>query len=120
MPDLLSVHVFSAWIVLALNVVAGVWATAAHRWPHLRSRALWWWVLVAEAAIVVQVLLGSALIVFDDLVAPDFHVFYGFATLISVGIIYAYRSQLRARKYLLYGLGGLFLSGMIVRAMVLG
>ena len=35
--------------------------------------------------------------------------FYGFVALASVGIISSYRQQLAAHKYLLYGLGGLFL-----------
>jgi hypothetical protein len=36
-----------------------------------------------------------------------------------VAIIYSYRSQLRHRVYLLYGLGGLFVMGLGIRAMVL-
>ena len=39
--------------------------------------------------------------------------------LIAVGIIYAYRYQLRDKIYLLYGGGGLFLMGLGIRAMVL-
>lgn len=120
MGTLYDVHVWFAWVTLGLNVGAGAWALAAHWRAELRSRAMWWLVLVAEAAIAVQVLLGSALVIFQDWNVPDFHAFYGYATLISVGIIYAYRSQLRARKYLLYGLGGLFLSGMIIRSMIVG
>src|SRR5690606_3499756 len=50
---------------------------------------------------------------------PDFHAFYGFVALASVGIIYSYRQQLAARRYLLYGLGGLFLMGLAIRAMVI-
>ena len=56
----------------------------------------------------------------QDIEAPEFHMFYGFVALISVGIIYSYRDQLRHRLYLLYGLGGLFLMGLGIRAMVLG
>ena len=40
--------------------------------------------------------------------------------LASVGIIYSYRHQLAGRRYLLYGLGGLFLMGLGIRAMVIG
>ena len=44
--------------------------------------------------------------------------FYGFVAIIAVGIIYCYRSQMRHRLYLLYGLGGLFLMGLGIRAML--
>jgi hypothetical protein len=40
--------------------------------------------------------------------------------LASVGIIYSYREQVAAHRYLLYGLGGLFLMGLGIRAMVIG
>ena len=58
-------------------------------------------------------------------VAPGPPVFYGWFVLmasvaiIAVGIIYSYRQQLRERIYLLYGLGGLFIMGLGIRAMVI-
>ena len=113
---LLQFHTDWAWIVVAANATSGVWATVAHYRPRWRSRALWWWVLIAESTIVVQVLAGTVLITAQHRRAPDFHAFYGFGTLIAAVIIYSYRSQLRRQKYLLYGLGGLFLMGMALRA----
>jgi hypothetical protein len=53
-------------------------------------------------------------------VAPKFHMFYGFVAIIAVAIIYSYRAQMRHRLYLLYGLGGLFLMGLGIRAMLVG
>ena len=79
---------------------------------------MWWFVLIAEATILVQVLVGALLITAEHRTAPDFHAFYGFGTLIAAVLIYSYRSQLRRQKYLLYGLGGLFLMGMAIRAMI--
>jgi hypothetical protein len=38
----------------------------------------------------------------------------------TVAIIYSYRSQLKHRMYLLYGLGSLFLMGLGIRAMLVG
>jgi hypothetical protein len=46
--------------------------------------------------------------------------FYGFVAIIAVGIIYSYRQQLRHRLYLLYGLGGLFVMGLGIRALLVG
>jgi hypothetical protein len=45
--------------------------------------------------------------------------FYGFVAIITVGILYSYRQQLRRHLYLLYGFGGVFLMGLAIRAMVL-
>ena len=117
---MLAFHRDFAWVVVVTNALVGLWALAAHRWPRWRSRAMWWAVLVAEATIVVQVVLGSMLIGIQHLDAPDFHAFYGFGTLIAAVIIYSYRPQMRHVKYLLYGLGSLFLMGMALRAMQVG
>ena len=118
--DLHDVHVVGAWVVVVGNAIAGVWALGAHRWAALRHRALWWFTAVAEVAIAVEVVLGVLLVAREDRETPQFHAFYGFVALASVGIIYSYRSQLTGRRYLLYGLGGLFLMGLGIRAMVIG
>ena len=64
-----------------------------------------------------QVTLGVAIVASEDIEAPQFHMLYGFAALITVGIIYSYRQQVSEHLYLLYGLGGLFLMGLAIRAM---
>jgi len=87
--------------------------------PSLRTKALWWFIAVAEIAIFVQVVLGIATMNLDDIEAPQFHLFYGFVAIVTVGIIYSYRNQLKDKTYLLYGGGGLFLMGLGIRAMVL-
>ena len=117
---MLGFHRDWAWVVVATNGLVGLWALLAHHRPRWRSRAMWWAVLVAEATIVVQVVVGSLLIGVQHRSAPDFHAFYGFGTLIAAVIIYSYRPQLRHVKYLLYGLGSLFLMGMALRAMQVG
>ena len=119
--DLRDVHVVGAWVVVVANAIAGLWALGAHLgvgW--LRHRSLWWFTAVAEIAIAVEVVLGVVLVAREDREAPQFHMFYGFVALASVGIIYSYRHQLADRRYLLYGLGGLFLMGLGIRAMVIG
>jgi hypothetical protein len=118
--DLRDVHVALAWFVVIANGAAGSWALAAHRWPALRHASLWWFTGVAQAAIAVEVVVGVVLVAREDREAPQFHTFYGFVALASVGIIYSYRQQLASRRYLLYGLGGLFLMGLGIRAMVVG
>jgi hypothetical protein len=68
----------------------------------------------------VQVGLGVGLVAGQHIKAPQFHMFYGFVAIIAVGIIYSYRAQLRLRIYLLYGLGGLFVMGLGIRALLVG
>jgi hypothetical protein len=115
-----DVHQAWAWFVIIGNGLAGVWALAAHRWHSLRSRALWWFTGIVQVAVFVQVVLGVALISTYELVAPQFHMFYGFVAIVAVGIIYSYRHDrfVRGKVYLLYGGGGLFLMGLGIRAML--
>ena len=74
---------------------------------------------MAYVTVFVQAAFGSWLIAREDLEAPDLHALYGFSALAAVGIIYSYRQQLRDHMYLLHGIGGLFLMGMAIRAMVI-
>jgi hypothetical protein len=117
---LLDVHEAFAWVVIASNALAGLWALAANWLEPLRVRALWWFVIAAEATIFVQVVLGVLLITIDDFEPPKFHMFYGFIALFTVLIVYSYRSQLQKQRYLLYGFGSLFLMGLAIRAMEIG
>jgi hypothetical protein len=115
-----DLHVGWAWMMIIANGLAGAWSLAAHRWPALRTRALWWFTVIAEVAVFVQVALGVATMQADDIEPEQFHMFYGFVAIIAVAILYAYRAQLRHRLYLLYGFGGLFVMGLGIRAMLVG
>ncbi|HWC11287.1 MAG TPA: hypothetical protein VG455_08705 [Acidimicrobiales bacterium] len=117
---LLEVHEAWSWVVVIGNGLAGLWAGAAHWLRSLRTRALWWFTVLVELAVFVQVVLGVALVSGQGREAPQFHMFYGFLAIIAVGVIYSYRQQVRHRLYLLYGGGGLFIMGLGIRAMVVG
>lgn len=117
---LLDIHQSFAWFVILGNALAGVWALAANWVESLRTRALWWFIGIAEGSVFVQVALGVGMVAGQGIKAPKFHMFYGFVAIIAVGIIYSYRNQLAHKKYLLYGLGGLFIMGLGIRAMIVG
>ena len=117
---LLAIHEGWAWVVIIGNGMAGLWALGALRWPSLRTRALWWFTAFVELSVFVQVGLGVGMVAGQHLEAPQFHMFYGFVAIIAVGIIYSYRQQMRHRLYLLYGLGGLFIMGLGIRALLVG
>ena len=106
-------------MVVVGNGLAGLWALGADRLEALRTRALWWFTAVAEVAVFVQVALGVRVLSGRDTESAQFHMFYGFVAIVAVGILYSYRQQLRHRLYLLYGLGGLFVMGLGIRAMTI-
>ena len=105
-------------MVILGNGFAGAWALVANRVPALRTRALWWFTAIVELAVFVQVILGVVLVSHLHYKVKQFHMFYGFVAIIAVTIIYSYRHQLRHRIYLLYGLGGLFVMGLGIRAVL--
>lgn len=117
---LLDVHEAWAWVVIIGNGLAGLWALGAHKYTSLRGRALWWFTGLVQLSVFVQVTLGVALVSGQGMVAPQFHMFYGFVALIAIAIIYSYRLQIAQYRYLLYGGGGLFLMGLGIRAMLVG
>lgn len=116
----LDIHVAWAWVLVLSNAVVGIWCLGAHWLAPLRVKALWWAVIAAESMIALQVILGVVLVAGQGIKAPEFHMFYGFVALISVAILYSYRTQIKAWLYLLYGFGSLFLMGLGIRAMLLG
>ena len=117
---LLDLHTGWAWVVILSNGLAGLWALGANWLPALRTRALWWFTVLAELTVFVQVGLGVGLVAGEKIEAPKFHMFYGFVAIIAVGILYSYRFQMRHRLYLLYGLGSLFIMGLGIRALLVG
>ena len=116
----LDVHTATAWLVVAANGAAGIWALSAHWLAGLRRRELWWFVGLAQVMLFAQVSLGVAAVATSDIEAPEFHMFYGFVALMAVGIVYSYRHQLAAHRFLLYGGGSLFIAGLATRAIFLG
>jgi hypothetical protein len=115
-----DLHTNWAWVVIIGNALAGIWSLSAHKLVSLRTRALWWYIGVAQASMFVQVILGVIMVNRDKAVFPAFHAFYGFVAIIAIAIIYSYRAQLKGRVYLLYGFGGLFIMGLGIRAMLVG
>lgn len=102
------------------NGVAGLWALGAHYRTDLRSKALWRFTTAAQISVFVQVILGVYLVAAEDRQVDQFHMFYGFLGPIAVAIIYSYRHQIKPHLYLLYGLGGLFVTGLGLRALQVG
>jgi hypothetical protein len=116
--SLLRFHEIWGYVAIVANAIAGVLALVAWRWRPARGKYVWIATIIAEVALVLQVLVGTILEVSKDYVAPRIHMFYGFVAFITVGIAYQYRRQMRGRHEMLYGLVGLFLMGLGIRAVI--
>jgi hypothetical protein len=114
-----DLHADFAWVVVAANAAVGLWALAGHWYDGVRTPWLWRATVLAELTIVVEVCLGVALVAVEDHEVEQFHAFYGFVALATVGIVYSYRQQVSEHVYVLYGLGGLFLMGLALRAIAI-
>jgi hypothetical protein len=121
MDTLFNIHKTFGYVAIVLNALAGLYALAAWRWKSLRGRPLWIATIVAEVAILLQVLMGTILVAGDETyrkTVPRLHLFYGFLIFITIGLLYQYRHQMKGRQELLYGLGGLFIMGLGIRAIL--
>lgn len=118
---LLESHRTLGYAAIYANAAAGLWMLAAWRIGSIRGiRWRWWPVIAAEALMMIQVVLGVLLVSVEDFSPPRFHMFYGFVAFITVGLLYSYRYVWKARGWteLAYGLGGLFLMGLGIRAIL--
>ena len=113
-------HADFSWVVVVTNAVVGLWALGAHYRERLRGRALWWATGVAQLTMVVEVCIGVALVALRDYEVEPMHTLYGFSGIAAIGILYSYRDQIgRKNLFLLYGLGGLFMMGLALRAITI-
>ena len=103
-------------MTIVANATAGVAGLAAWRRPELRGRGLWVVTALAEAVVLVQVTTGALLESSERFQVDRFHMFYGFVAFVTVGIAFASRDQMRGRREMFYGLVGLFLMGLGIRA----
>ena len=118
MRALRDFHATWGYVAIVANGLVGVAALAAWKIVKVRGRWLWISILVAEAAMMLQVLVGVILVASKDYTVPRFHMFYGFLAFLTVGLAYQYRQQMRGRREMLYGLAGLFLMGLGIRAVL--
>ena len=117
---LLEFHEVWGYIAIVANALAGIYLLIAWKVVALRNKYMWWPTIAAETAMMLQVLLGVLLVSVDDFQPPRFHMFYGFVAFITVGLLYSYRYVWKARGWmeLAYGLGGLFIMGLGIRAIL--
>ena len=121
MDTIFRIHRFWGYVSIVANGLAGLYCLAAWKWKGMRGRPVWIVTTIAEVAILIQLILGVALVAGDKAYAksvPRFHLFYAVLIFITVGLLYAYRRDMRGRLELMYGLGGLFVMGLGIRAVL--
>lgn len=118
MNTLRDFHSEWGYVAIVANGIVGVAALVAWRVDRIRGRWLWIATIVAEVAMMLQVLGGVILVASKDYGVPRFHMFYGFIAFLTVGLAYQYRGQMRGRREMLYGLVGLFIMGLGIRAVL--
>ena len=118
MRALFDFHTVWGYLAIGANAIVGVLALIAWRVRSWRGRWLWIVTIIAESMMMLQVLAGATLVISDEYIAPRFHMFYGFLAFLTVGLAYQYRNQMRGRREMLYGLAGLFLMGLGIRAVL--
>jgi hypothetical protein len=102
------------------NAFVGVWALGAQYLPALRRRVLWWCIGAAQITTFLVAIVGVILVNRYGVKLDQFHALYGFSAIVTVAILYSYRSSpfIKDKQYLLYGLGSLFIMGLGIRAIV--
>ena len=118
MQALRAVHIVFGWTAIGVNALAGVVALVAFGVPRARGRWVWVVTIVAEAMMMLEVVMGVVLLSGDRYEVERFHMFYGFVAFLTVGLAFQYRDAFRGRTELLYGLVGLFMMGLGLRAVV--
>jgi hypothetical protein len=111
-------HEVFGYVAIVANGLAGVVALVAWWARRFRGRWIWAVTIMAEAMMMVEVVVGVVLLSGDRYEASRFHMFYGFLAFLTVGLAYQYRDAMRGRVELLYGLVGLFMMGLGIRAVV--
>jgi hypothetical protein len=115
---LFDFHHVWGYVAIIANGIAGIIALVAWKKPSFRGRHVWIATIVAEGAILLQVLTGTILVSSKQYVAPRFHMFYGFVAFITVGLAYSYRYAMKGKLQMWYGIVGLFLMGVGIRALL--
>lgn len=104
-------------IAVWVNGIVGVWGVLMWRREDVPG-PFYWAVGAAIVAMLVQVVVGVALLSAEDVGPGDQHVFYGVVIAATFAFAYIYRAQLRKRPALDYGLLLLFTMGLGIRGIM--
>lgn len=112
-----SFHDFFGQVAAGINGVVGIWGVLLARQDDV-PRAFYWGVGLAIASLLVQVVVGVALMSGEETDPGNQHVFYGVLIAVTFAFAYIYRAQFRKRPALYYGLLLLFAMGLGIRGIM--
>lgn len=113
---MLAFHRNWAYVVIALNLAAGLWGLFTGIRKREAPRPLWPAIVAGQVALGVQVVVGVVL--YQSRKPPGLHLFYGFVVLIAAVLSYAFRSY-SPRQTLLISSGiAVFIGAVSVRAVI--
>ena len=118
--SLRDLHTTVALLLIFMNAIAGVWGILLDRKSLKSTRFFWAAIVAAQIIVFAQAIVGVALQSEEKIEPDDFHYLYGFSMIIAITLLYGYRNTIGNKKFLLYGLGSLFIMGLGIRAMFLG
>ena len=119
--QLRDAHVALAWVVIVSTRSPGCGRSGPTGGPRCGAGALWWFTAAAELTIFAQVILGVVLVAGQDMRGTAVpHVLRLRGPHLGRHHLQLPPASSRPSCYLLYGLGGLFLMGLALRAMLIG
>ncbi|HEX7098560.1 MAG TPA: hypothetical protein VF377_04920 [Acidimicrobiia bacterium] len=110
-----ALHETWAWVAIVATGLVGLWGLVLARRGEEPGRPFWVALGVATVIMLAQVGMGVYLIAAEGRQPGDQHVFYGFLIAFTFAFAYIYRSQMRRRPALYYGLLLLFVMGLGIR-----
>jgi hypothetical protein len=116
-----EIHNALALAILLVNGVVAIWGLLAWRFNWQLINGYEWLALVGWYLYVPQIALGIALYIGGHRAPTGWqHYIYGLGPVIGIAIGSFYRRRLPGREGMLYGLVGLFLTGVAARAWMTG
>lgn len=109
-----TLHSYWAYVVVAANLIVGIWGLALWRRRAAATRNFWIGLGAAWATIFVQGLMG--LVIFNDYKPPFKHHFYGFLFVIVTVLVWPLRGEEPRRRLLVFSAATLFIGIVAVRA----
>ena len=118
MSSLGDVHSVWGWVAVSLLGLAGLFGIVLSIIKRPPGRVFFTAAWSAMAAVLVQVALGLLAMNLEATNPGNQHVFYGVVISFTLAFTYIYRSQLRRRPALYYGLLMLFVMGLGLRGIM--
>ena len=111
-----SLHSWWGYVVVASNLVVGIWGLALWRRKQTGDRAFWIALGIAWATIIVQGLMG--LLLFEQYQPPFRHHFYGFLFIVIMLVVVPVRTEQPRTRLLVFSVATSFIGIVAVRAIL--